>query len=84
MSLKRKIEKELKNSGNCPRASKVKIIESKKKALTKNELMIEFKALEEKYKTLDKENKTNLQEIARHPHLPGGGRDQELAPHPRR
>ena len=45
--------------------SKVKIIESKKKALTTNELILEFKALEEKYDTLVKENRTNLQEISR-------------------
>ena len=65
MSLKRKIEKESKNSVKGPKASKVNIVESKKKPLTKPELMLKYKALEEKYNALVKENVTNVQEIAR-------------------
>ena len=65
MSLKRKIEKEFKNSGNGAKASKVKVIETKKKPLTKSELMLKYKALEENFETLVKENEANLQEIGR-------------------
>ena len=63
MALKRKIEKESTNSGKGPKAFKV--IETKTKPLTKNELMVKYKALEEKLENLVKENERNIQEIAR-------------------
>ena len=65
MALKRKIEKESKNSGTDSKASKVQVRETKKKPSTKNEIMIEYKALEVKHANLVKENERNVQEIAR-------------------
>ena len=62
MALKRKIEKESKNSGTD---SKVQVRETKKKPLTKNEILLEFQALEVKHANLVKENERNVQEIAR-------------------
>ena len=46
MALKRKIERECKQSVSDTKASKVKVMESKKKPLTKNEVMLKYKALE--------------------------------------
>jgi hypothetical protein len=63
MALKRKIES--KQSESESKASKVKVIESKKKPLTKNELMVKYKALEEMHEVLVKENESNRKEIAR-------------------
>ena len=63
MALKRKIETE---SRNGPTASKVKakVVETKKKPLTKPELMLKYKDLEEKHENLVQENDKNLQKIA--------------------
>ena len=63
MALKRKIESKQFESES--KASKVKVIESKKKPLTKNELMVKYKALEEKHETLLNKDNSNLTEIAR-------------------
>ena len=58
MTLKRKIE----NSGNSLKASKVQVVDAKKKAevkkkpLTKSEIILNFKALEEKYETLQEKH----------------------------
>ena len=66
MTLKRKIETGSKNSGNGPKASKVQVVESrnkpevKKKTLIKSEIIINYKALEEKYENIVKENERNL------------------------
>ena len=48
-----------------PKTSKVEVIETKKKPLTKSEWILEYKALEEKHETLLKENDSNIREIAR-------------------
>ena len=47
MALKRKIEKGCKQSRSDPKASKVKVVESKKKPLTTNEVMLKYKTLED-------------------------------------
>ena len=62
MALKRKIETE---SRNGPTASKVKakVVETKKKPLTKNELLLKYKALEEKHEILVKDHDRNVQKI---------------------
>ena len=65
MPLKRKIEKESTNSGFGPKVSKVQVLEGKKKPLTKNEIMLKYKALEEKHEALVKENESNIKEISR-------------------
>ena len=64
MALKRKIE--TRSCGrNGPTASKVKakVVEIKKKPLTKNELLLKYKALEEKHEILVKEHDRNVQKI---------------------
>ena len=65
MALKRKIEKESKNSGTDCKASKVQVREIKKKPFTKNEILLQFQALEVKHANLVQENERNVQEIAR-------------------
>ena len=70
MTLKRKIETGSKNSGNGQKASKVQLVEArmkpeaKKKPLTKSEIIINYKALEENYENIVKENERNLLKIA--------------------
>ena len=55
------METESENSGNGQKASKVQLVEArmepeaKKKPLTKSEIVINYKALEEKYEILVKE-----------------------------
>ena len=60
MPLKRKVETD---SRNCPTASKVKVVENKKKSLTKNELLLKYNALEEKHDNLVKEHSKNIELI---------------------
>ena len=61
MALKTKIETGSTNSGNGQKAAKLKLVkakkkpEVKKKPLTKSEIVINYKALEEKYEILVKE-----------------------------
>ena len=62
MNTKRKImASETKVTGNNCKASK--IMETKKKALTKNELLVKLKALEEEHESLVMENAKNIQMI---------------------
>ena len=55
------MDAESKGVGNISKACKV--IETKKKALTKNELMAAYRVLEEKYENLLGENKKNVEKI---------------------
>ena len=63
MALKRKIESKM--SETVKKSSKVEGSEVKKKPLTKAELMVKFKALEEGYEKLAKENVKHLETITR-------------------
>ena len=45
------------------KASKVKIVERKKKPMTKNELMAEYNALEKKYEEVIRENEMLLKKL---------------------
>ena len=62
MALKRKIETESKNGPTASKV-KVKVVETKKKPLTKNELMLKYNALEEKHDNLVKEHSKNIELI---------------------
>ena len=61
MALKRKIEKESKQSGNDPKASKVKVVET----FDKKWVDTRIQSFKEKHETIVKENENNLKEIAR-------------------
>ena len=65
MTLKRKIGTEPKSldNDNGMKTSKVQIVERRKKPLTKNELLVENKALSDKNEQLIKENQQLLQKI---------------------
>ena len=63
MTLKRKMSTESKMLEKDTKASKVKIVERKKKPLTKNELLAEYNALEKKYEEVIKENDILLKKL---------------------
>ena len=52
MTLKRKLGTDSKSINNGAKASRALNVETKKKVLTKNEVMLECKALEKKYEEL--------------------------------
>ena len=58
MTLKRKLGSEIKSIDKGTKALRAPNVETKKKALTKNELMLKFDALEKKYEEilLEKDN----------------------------
>ena len=64
MALKRKTEIESKNSGNDPKHSKVQIIETKKKpltkALTKSELVLQVQHLHQTIDALEDSNRKKI------------------------
>ena len=64
MTLKRKLGSDIKNIDIEKKAINIPIIDRKKKPLTKNELMTEYKALEKKHEELQVENEKLREKLA--------------------
>ena len=64
MTLKRKLGTDSKVTDNETKATRIPIVDRKKKPLTKSELMMEFKALEKKHEELLVENVKMREKLA--------------------